>query len=966
VSINFNAHGYADWAGTTTIQITNGGTFAMWINPLAATGTDDAWGNLRWYNGTTQSRLILNRSGGALYAVFDDPAGYAFVSAGAMTANTWQHIAAVWNGSSLLSIYVNGLLINSVAAATSIATANINSLRVGQPTSPEVKATIQDVIYYSAGLSATEIAGLYAFRRPTRTADLFAWYPLFTGVGFGTDFSGNARTLGSAGTAGTADGTTDAPATWGPLVGTGVVDTVGTGNEGVFYSLAPSSATTQLAGTLNQVASYAATPVVATVQSTAAQAGYGITYEGRGVQRAANIGANLGINGWFDQLPDALIDMAVSLGIKWIRVGGPEWSTSKHPTEAAFIADVTAAGSSGHWPMMSSIITQIGKAHTAGLKVLCVAMGTPSWCRGANRTDGIGTPAHQAPLPSKRYAWVEYARQMALTGCDALEIINEPNAQTEYWLGPDHPRSAHQDERNDDYVILLQQVYTRIKGDVLTAGCTVLTCSLAPIGHEQLGASDGINHIQWAAKMFAATADDRTTPISAAGYFDAFNHHPYADMNNGYGPIDWTHRWVNQPGDAVYTHGVASTWRLRQILINAGQSDKKIWATEFGSATYGGSCVVLPCQAPITQSQWMRDYLTAWFGTEISGYVAPLSITWFGSFTGPAFIYQWRDQSDGFISPLDREGFMGIADYSGNEKLAAKVVHEVTNVGATDSAGDCWITGVGGPLNAFAALAGIATMHSAGAGGALAATGVLAAAATLQLAGAAADTVTAVLAGSAGVQSTGSGGVLAAAGVLAGVQASVQTNAAGALGAAGALDGAQASVQAAGVGGALTAAGTLDGAAVMQTAGVGGALAAAGALDGAAFGRTTGLGGELAAAGVLDGSPATLQVIAAGQLAASGALTGIHAVAQATGSGGPLAAAGALAGGALAHSTGTGGPLDSSRALDGTADVTTDGAFELDISFPLDGTAEMQIAAFGAFRDHITGPAQAFSLGFRR
>lgn len=357
----------------------------------------------------------------------------------------------------------------------------------------------------------------------------------------------------------------------------------------------------------------------------------------------------------------AMLDTANACGLGWLRT---DVQYGFHANQAAADVAIANAGATGLWPELLPYKAQWDAAHARGVKILVVCQGSLSWVRGADRTDG-GNVFMQAPLPSKRSYFAEFVRQLALSGVDALEFWNEPNFKSSYWLGPDHPRAAFPAERVDDYVLLMRQVYARLKGDPLTAPVPLGIGATGLIGHELLTDPNGIQHTIWYGKLFTAKADDRVTPVSISGAFDMACVHPYANVSTFEGPLAWGATWLSA-GDAALWHGMASVYRQRAVLIANGHADKKFWATELGAPTNGQ-----PGQSWLNESQqasWLTEYVRAWFSTAPSGFAGTSSPTFYGSFTGPLIVYQWKDKTNGVIPPIDTEGYFGLLRYDGSAK----------------------------------------------------------------------------------------------------------------------------------------------------------------------------------------------------------------------------------------------------------------------------------------------------------
>jgi hypothetical protein len=107
----------------------------------------------------------------------------------------------------------------------------------------------------------------------------------------------------------------------------------------------------------------------------------------------------------------------------------------------------------------------------------------------------------------------------------------------------------------------------------------------------------------------------------AKGYFDALGHHPYTipyppenDPTVGGGDPNWS---------AWYIMASSST-SLRSIMTARGDGAKKIWATEWGYPTTGGSSAV--------SEEQQADYLKR-------GLALFASYPW----AGPIFVYKYHD-----------------------------------------------------------------------------------------------------------------------------------------------------------------------------------------------------------------------------------------------------------------------------------------------------------------------------------
>lgn len=97
-------------------------------------------------------------------------------SAGQMVADTWKHIAAVWNpADGTKKIYVNGVLVATASSVTgSLAVSDAGSLKIGA----NFKGRIQDVRLWAEARTAPEIAALDDKSLTGREADLVHYWKL--------------------------------------------------------------------------------------------------------------------------------------------------------------------------------------------------------------------------------------------------------------------------------------------------------------------------------------------------------------------------------------------------------------------------------------------------------------------------------------------------------------------------------------------------------------------------------------------------------------------------------------------------------------------------------------------------------------------------------------------------------------------------------------------------------------------
>ena len=105
------------------------------------------------------------------------------------------------------------------------------------------------------------------------------------------------------------------------------------------------------------------------------------------------------------------------------------------------------------------------------------------------------------------------------------------------------------------------------------------------------------------------------------GFFDAFGHHPYSFPCSPLTSASW--------------NAFTQTKYLHDVMVQNGDGAKKIWGTEAGAPTGAniGTCTTGGIGRSVTeatQSQFVADYFKGWYQD-------------FGSFTGPLFWFQIRD-----------------------------------------------------------------------------------------------------------------------------------------------------------------------------------------------------------------------------------------------------------------------------------------------------------------------------------
>jgi fibronectin type 3 domain-containing protein len=164
---------------SASLDLTSGMTLEAWINPAALGST---WRTVLFkeQSGKTTYDLYANNGGGRPEAGVWIGAERT-VQGSALTANTWSHLAATFDGASI-KVYVNGALAGSVAQTGSMA-ASTGALRIGgNSIYPEwFSGLIDEVRVYNRALPQSEIqtdmnraVGVADTQAPTAPSNLAA------------------------------------------------------------------------------------------------------------------------------------------------------------------------------------------------------------------------------------------------------------------------------------------------------------------------------------------------------------------------------------------------------------------------------------------------------------------------------------------------------------------------------------------------------------------------------------------------------------------------------------------------------------------------------------------------------------------------------------------------------------------------------------------------------------------------
>jgi len=318
--------------------------------------------------------------------------------------------------------------------------------------------------------------------------------------------------------------------TFGPIVG---------GPTAVSTTLAPTSVTPAPAG-VTTAPTVAGPTVTATAAATASATPLPtLRADLMGIQADANFEQGR----WF-----TLVDRMSFMGFKWLKIQ-LNWKILE-PTKGSFASQ---------WKVLIDNSVYAGRR---GFKIMLAIAAAPDWARPANVRGNLdGPPANPQDLVDFVNAVLS---QFPLQYVNAIEIWNEANIARE-WTG------APLDGKT--YVIYFNAAYKAIRarsGDIV-----VITAGPAPTGD----GNGALNDRTWISQVYAAGL-------------------PLSDPNLGIGIHPYG--WANPP-DAHCCASPSKGWDndrsfffldsitdYRQIMLKNNHAAGKLWATEFGWATFQG------------------------------------------------------------------------------------------------------------------------------------------------------------------------------------------------------------------------------------------------------------------------------------------------------------------------------------------------------------------------------------------
>lgn len=310
-----------------------------------------------------------------------------------------------------------------------------------------------------------------------------------------------------------------------------------------------------------------------------------------------------------EELARTLDDLA-SLGVGWVRAD-LAWSSVRPDENAPY-----------HWGAFDRLVDA---AYARGLRVLPILTYTPAWAR----MDVCAWTSKCPPEDPHTFAVFvrDAVERYTPRGVVAWEVWNEPNIKLFWASGADAER----------YAALLREAYAAIHS--VSFGAVVVSGGLAP-------ASTGGGNV--APREFL----EQLYTYGGGTAFDAVGFHPYSY------PLSPTHYKRSN----AWSQMADTTWSIRSIMHEHGDSAKQVWLTEYGAPTGGPGAVA----ASDEYGFWnVPDHVTEAYQAQLvhEAVTAHASYGW----TGPLFWYSYRDLG---TEREDKEHFFGLLRHDGTRKPA--------------------------------------------------------------------------------------------------------------------------------------------------------------------------------------------------------------------------------------------------------------------------------------------------------
>ncbi|MBI4496367.1 MAG: hypothetical protein HY689_00480, partial [Chloroflexi bacterium] len=253
-----------------------------------------------------------------------------------------------------------------------------------------------------------------------------------------------------------------------------------------------------------------------------------------------------------------------------------------------------------HWDRV------VAQSEAAGIKLLFSVVTAPAWARPKDADLSSPGPPQD---PATYATFIGQLAQRYAGRVQAYEIWNEQNLARE-WGGPGRLDAAQ-------YVALLRRAHAAVKA--ADPAAVVVLGALTPAGTADQGqGAIAIDDVEYFEQMYRA---------GAKGYFDAVGAHP-SGFNNApdLDPLDPAN--ATRPGGwrdhrSFYFRNFE---RYREIMVRQGDSDQRIWFTEFGWASSPTPAPEYAYAAQISAQDQARYLVQAIEIARERGYIGPVFV----------------------------------------------------------------------------------------------------------------------------------------------------------------------------------------------------------------------------------------------------------------------------------------------------------------------------------------------------
>jgi hypothetical protein len=313
----------------------------------------------------------------------------------------------------------------------------------------------------------------------------------------------------------------------------------------------------------------------------------------------------------------ARLDGIQALGVRWIRLDF-DWGNIQPQNSSSY-----------DWSSYDQLVSAI---HAHNLQLLGVLDYTPAWARSSScASSDKCTPASTAQFAAFAAA---VAHRYSSKGAHTWEIWNEPNSR-DFWQPTADP---------SQYTKLLRDAYVALHD--ADSRAYVITAGLSP----QATGNGSYAPYDFLAALYAKGAQN---------YFDAVGDHPYtfplSPANNA---------------DDAWNQMASSKHSFRSLMVDHGDTAKKIWITEFGAPTGGPGPVSTLANPNLAAGPYVVD-------EALQAKILSDAIRAYHTYTwaGPFFYYSYQDAG---IDPSTNENFFGLVDVYGRQKPAYTVLKQAT------------------------------------------------------------------------------------------------------------------------------------------------------------------------------------------------------------------------------------------------------------------------------------------------